>query len=146
MYCDLDLDLWPLTSTHLAWTEQQQHYNIPTSTRCAGIINQNQNGSIPNKAPVKHTCSVWQPRKAWVTTKKCEFHFQTDARQSDPYMYVCYAFQATQKLLFGYRYNFLNKRPKGPHNVHLSTMCYLFDRSARVTIFVYWLAKKTQTW
>ena len=60
-------------------------------------------------SPVKHTCSVWQPRKAWVTTKECEFHFKTDARQSDPFMYVCYAFQATQKLLFGYRYNFLKK-------------------------------------
>ena len=35
-----------------------------------------------------------------------------------------------------------NKRPKGPHNVHLSTMCYLFDGSARVAIFVYWSAKK----
>ena len=35
------------------------------------------------------------------------------------------------------------KRPKGPHNMHLSTMCYLFDGSARVTIFVYWSAKKT---
>ena len=31
------------------------------------------------------------------------------SQQSDPYMYVCYAFQATQELLFGYRYNFLNK-------------------------------------
>ena len=34
------------------------------------------------------------------------------------------------------------KRPKGTHNVHLSTMCYLFDGSARVVIFVYWSAKK----
>ena len=25
-------------------------------------------------------------------------------------------------------------------------MCHLFDRSARATIFVYWLAWKTQTW
>ena len=30
-----------------------------------------------------------------------------------------------------------NKRPKGPHIVHLSTMCQLFDRSARAEIFVY---------
>ena len=30
-----------------------------------------------------------------------------------------------------------NKRPKGPHNVHLSTMCYLFDGSAKVAIFVF---------
>ena len=30
-----------------------------------------------------------------------------------------------------------NKRPKGPHIVHLSTMCHLFDRSARAAIFVY---------
>ena len=30
-----------------------------------------------------------------------------------------------------------NKRPKGPHIVHLSTMCHIFDRSARAAIFVY---------
>ena len=30
-----------------------------------------------------------------------------------------------------------NKRPKGPHIVHLSTMCHLFYRSARAAIFVY---------
>ena len=30
-----------------------------------------------------------------------------------------------------------NKRPKGPHNMYLSTMCYLFDGSVRVAIFVY---------
>ena len=28
------------------------------------------------------------------------------------------------------------------HNVHLTTMCYLFDGSAGVAIFVYWSAKK----
>ena len=39
-----------------------------------------------------------------------------------------------------------NKRPKGPHIVHLSTMCHLFDRSARAEIFVYSSAWKTQTW
>ena len=32
----------------------------------------------------------------------------------------------------------INKRPKGPNIVHLSTMtCHLFDRSARATISVY---------
>ena len=30
-----------------------------------------------------------------------------------------------------------NKRPKGPHIVHLSTIGHLFDRSARAEIFVY---------
>ena len=35
-----------------------------------------------------------------------------------------------------------NKRPKGPHNMHLSTMCQLFDGMARVAIFVYWSAEK----
>ena len=36
-----------------------------------------------------------------------------------------------------------NKRPKGPHIVHLSTMCHLFDtRSAREAIFVYSSARK----
>ena len=39
--------------------------------------------------------------------------------------------------------NHYNKRPKGPHIVHLSTMCHLFDGSV---IFVYSLARKTQTW
>ena len=29
----------------------------------------------------------------------------------------------------------VNKRPKGPHNVHLSTMCHLFGGLARVAIF-----------
>ena len=31
-------------------------------------------------------------------------------------------------------HNFLNKRPKGPHIVHLSTMCHLFEESAKVDI------------
>ena len=39
----------------------------------------------------------------------------------------------------------LNKRPKGPHIVHLSTMCHLFEESAKADIFVYWSARKTQT-
>ena len=30
--------------------------------------------------------------------------------------------------------------------VHLSTMCHIFDGSARPAIFVCWLARKTQTW
>ena len=30
-----------------------------------------------------------------------------------------------------------NKRPKGPHIVHLSTMCNLFEESAKADIFVY---------
>ena len=38
-----------------------------------------------------------------------------------------------------------NKRPKGPHIVHLSTMCHLFNRSARAAIFVYSSLWKTQT-
>ena len=38
-----------------------------------------------------------------------------------------------------------NKRPKGPHIVHLSTMCHLFEELAKADIFVYWLARKTQT-
>ena len=38
------------------------------------------------------------------------------------------------------------KRPKGPHIVHLSTMCHLFEESAKADIFVYWSARKTQTW
>ena len=40
----------------------------------------------------------------------------------------------------------INKRPKGPHIVHLSTMCRLFDRSARTEIFVYSSAWKKQSW
>ena len=39
-----------------------------------------------------------------------------------------------------------NKRPKGPHIMHLSTMCHLFDEFTRTAIFVYWLARKTQSW
>ena len=31
----------------------------------------------------------------------------------------------------------INKRPKGPHIVHLSTMCNLFEESAKADIFVY---------
>ena len=38
-----------------------------------------------------------------------------------------------------------NKRPKGPHIVHLSTMCHLFEESAKADIFVYWSPRKTQT-
>ena len=38
-----------------------------------------------------------------------------------------------------------NKRPKGPHIVHLSTMCHLFEESAKAEIFVHWSASKTQT-
>ena len=30
-----------------------------------------------------------------------------------------------------------NKRPKGSHIVHLSTMCHLFDRTTRTAIFVW---------
>ena len=33
--------------------------------------------------------------------------------------------------------NFLNKRPEGPHILHLSTMCHLFDGLARMAILVY---------
>ena len=39
----------------------------------------------------------------------------------------------------------INKRPKWPHIVHLSTMCHLFEESAKADIFVYWSARKTQT-
>ena len=39
-----------------------------------------------------------------------------------------------------------NKRPKGPHIVHLSTMCHLFDRLARAAILFFLSAQKTQTW
>ena len=39
----------------------------------------------------------------------------------------------------------VNKRPKGPHIVHLSTMCHLFEESAKADIFVYWSARKIQT-
>ena len=35
---------------------------------------------------------------------------------------------------------FKNNRPKGPHNMQQISMCHLSDGSARVTIFVYWLA------
>ena len=34
----------------------------------------------------------------------------------------------------------VNKRPKGPHIVHLSTICHLFEESARAA------ALQTQTW
>ena len=33
-----------------------------------------------------------------------------------------------------------NKRPKGPHIVHLSTMCHLFDGLARAAILFFLLA------
>ena len=39
---------------------------------------------------------------------------------------------------------YINKRPKGPHTVHLSTMWNLFDRSARAVIFIYSSDWKTQ--
>ena len=39
---------------------------------------------------------------------------------------------------------YINKRPKGPHIVHLSTMCHLFDRLARAVIFIYSSDWKTQ--
>ena len=40
----------------------------------------------------------------------------------------------------------VKKRPKGPHIVHLSTICHLFEESAKADLFVYWLARKTPTW
>ena len=40
----------------------------------------------------------------------------------------------------------LNKRPKGPHIVHLSTMCHLFGGLASAAILFFRLARKTQTW
>ena len=39
----------------------------------------------------------------------------------------------------------INKRPKGPHIVHLSTICHLFEELAKADIVVYWSARKTQT-
>ena len=36
----------------------------------------------------------------------------------------------------------INKRPKWPHIVHLSTMCHLFNGSARATVFVDWSKHK----
>ena len=39
----------------------------------------------------------------------------------------------------------VNKRPKGPHIVHLSTMCHLFEKLAKADIYDYWSAGKTQT-
>ena len=42
-------------------------------------------------------------------------------------------------------YRWGNKRPKGPHIVHLSTMCHLFDRLARAAI-LFFQSAKTQTW
>ena len=38
---------------------------------------------------------------------------------------------------------YINKRPKGPHNVHLSTMCNLFDGLARAANFEYLSTRKT---
>ena len=34
-----------------------------------------------------------------------------------------------------------NKRPKGPHIVHPSTICHLFEESAKANIFVDWSAR-----
>ena len=39
-----------------------------------------------------------------------------------------------------------NKRPKGPHIVHLSTMCHLFGGFAKAAILFFRSARKTQTW
>ena len=60
------------------------------------------------------------------------------------YFIFCITFISSQKTVF-------NKRPKCaniahlPHIVHLSTMCHLFEESAKADIFVYWSARKTQT-
>ena len=35
----------------------------------------------------------------------------------------------------------INKRPKGPHIVHLSTICHLFEESAKANIFIDWSAR-----
>ena len=43
-----------------------------------------------------------------------------------------------------YRNKIANKRPKGPHIVHLSTMCHLFEESARATIFVSFSEEKSK--
>ena len=45
-------------------------------------------------------------------------------------------------MLETYRRSMLNKRPKGPHIVHLSTMYHLFDGLARAAILFFWLAQK----
>ena len=39
----------------------------------------------------------------------------------------------------------MNKRPKGPHIVHLSTMCHLFKESTRAA-FLFTDRQKIQTW
>ena len=44
------------------------------------------------------------------------------------------------------KYYWKNKRPKGPHIVHLSTMCHLFSGLARAAILFFRSARKTQTW
>ena len=41
-----------------------------------------------------------------------------------------------------FRHNFVNKRPKGPHIVHLSTMCHLFGGLARAAILFFRSAQK----
>ena len=40
----------------------------------------------------------------------------------------------------------VNKRPKGPHIVHLRTMYHLFDWLTRAAILFFRSARKTQTW
>ena len=40
-----------------------------------------------------------------------------------------------------FRAKIRNKGPTGPHVVHLSRVCHLFDGSAWAAIFVYWSAK-----
>ena len=72
-----------------------------------------------------------------VTSAKAKCDRQTDRWTK---WYICLA-DATKKCRI-----ICNKRPKGPHIVHLSTMCNLFDRSARAEIFVYSSVWKTQTW
>ena len=45
-----------------------------------------------------------------------------------------------KKKIFSFTYK--NKRPKGPHIVHLSTMCHLFDGLARAAILFFRSAQK----
>ena len=73
---------------------------------------------------------IWE-RPIFVPDFMCKMHV-TDIF---PAFYICKMILLVN--ITKIRLSRINKRPKGPHIVHLSTMCHLFDRSARAAIFVY---------
>ena len=121
---------------------------------------------VINSVSISRTFDIFSDYKAIVCLFICECQVPVtndenvinSALHSPRHLYIC----KHQILVIKYISNFVyctclyiyehwdhvtndNKRPKGPHIVHMSTMCHLFDRLARVAILFFRSAQKTQT-